>query len=253
MNSSRDDASLVGLTLRLRESLRRDLEEAAKERGVSLNQQITDCLEHSRDRRGLLPEVLAAAFTDKTAGVALMLARVMEDVGFRHLRPRRRTYEEDIHWIEDPHACAEAFKAAIAVLYAFPSSLRTAGKRGTGSIETAYGLVRAVRQPPTRKSENLTPRIVREIRALLGPLASRLRRPTAAAPSERPAAEAATSSVTTSFATTVIPGGASTASSSATFQLNSFPRAQSPQQVQRVRTVMSRVCRVEQPTSGITH
>ena len=120
MNSSRDEASLVGITLRVRERLRRDLEETAKERGVSLNQQITDCLERSRDRRGLLPEVLATAFTDKTAGVALMLARVMEDVGFQHLRPRRRAYDEDVHWIDDPKACAEAFNAAIAVLDAFP-------------------------------------------------------------------------------------------------------------------------------------
>ena len=102
MSSSRDEASLVGITLRVREHLRRDLEETAKERGVSLNQQITDCLERSRDRRGLLPEVLATAFSDKTAGVALMLARVMEDVGFQHLRPRRRAYDEGVHWIDDP-------------------------------------------------------------------------------------------------------------------------------------------------------
>ena len=184
MTSSRDEASLVGITLRVRERLRRDLEETAKERGVSLNQQITDCLERSRDRRELLPDVLATAFTDKTAGVVLMMARVMEDVGFLHLRRRWRTYDEDIHWIEDPQACPEAFKAAIAVLDAFPS-WRTAGARrrrlGSASFRAAYEMVRAVSRP--LKSASLSPRIVREVRALLGPLARRLARPAAASPS----------------------------------------------------------------------
>ena len=241
MNSSRDEASLVGITLRVRERLRRDLEETAKERGVSLNQQITDCLEHSRDRRGLLPEVLATAFTDRTAGVALMLARVMEDVGFLHLRPRRRAYDnEDIHWIEDPNACAEAFNAAISVLDAFPSWRawsRRPGRTST-SFRTAYALVRAVRGPP-HQSENLSPNIVREVRALLGPVARRLR-PMAASHSRLLSAQAA-ETASKQLAAAIVE------------LINSNPRAQSPRQVQRVRATMSRVCRVEEPTLDITH
>jgi hypothetical protein len=198
MSASRDEASLVGITLRVRERLRRDLEETAKERGVSLNQQITDCLEHSRDRRELLPEVLTTAFTDKTAGIVLMLARVMEDVGFLHLRPRWRAYDGGIHWIEDPQACSEALNAAIAVLDAFPSRGTAAARRtrlGGASFRAAYEMVRAVSRP--QKSASLSPRIVREVRALLGPLARRLTRPAAASASSPLSAQAVeTASIT---------------------------------------------------------
>ena len=175
-------------TLRLRESLRRDLEEAAKERGVSLNQQITDCLERFRDRRGLLPQVLATAFSDKTAGVALLLARVMEDVGDLHLRRRQHTYEEDVHWIEDPNARAEAFYAAIAVLGAFPSWRTQRQKASNRTDQTVSGLLTAVRRPNWRsshgrhRSENQSPSIVRDVHALLGPLAEQLGSPVPVSP-----------------------------------------------------------------------
>jgi hypothetical protein len=60
--TKRPRTAIVQIGLRLPEPLRAHLEKAAKERGVSINAEIVTRLEHSRDRAGLLYEVLELAY-----------------------------------------------------------------------------------------------------------------------------------------------------------------------------------------------
>ena len=58
----RSKTAIIQIKVRMREPLRAHLEQAAKRRGVSLNNEIVDRLETSRERVGLLEEVLAIAY-----------------------------------------------------------------------------------------------------------------------------------------------------------------------------------------------
>jgi hypothetical protein len=105
---ARDDAAIVQLQVRLREDLRRSLEEAAKANGRSLNGEIIGRLEHTRDRQGLLPEVLELAFGRRMAGVLLALGYTMSLAAT--IAGRDPTRRDD--WSEEYYAWRSATEAA---------------------------------------------------------------------------------------------------------------------------------------------
>lgn len=80
---ARDETAVVQLQVRLREDLRRRLEEAARARRVSLNQEIVDRLSYVRDRVDLLPEILRLSFGAELAGIIMMIAPVMRVAGWK--------------------------------------------------------------------------------------------------------------------------------------------------------------------------
>jgi DNA-binding winged helix-turn-helix (wHTH) protein len=86
-----DKSAIVGVTLRLREDLRRSLEEAAKAKRISLNQEIIDRLEYVRDRQSLLAEVLRLTFGDRLAGLLLAIGLAMRGVVHTYTNPHSST------------------------------------------------------------------------------------------------------------------------------------------------------------------
>jgi hypothetical protein len=118
--NARDDTAIVQLQVRLREDLRRSLEEAAKAKRISLNQEIIDRLEYVRDRRSLLAEVLRLTFGDRLAGLLLAIGLALGGVvhAYGRLSPgvgRDRSHDS---WIDDREFFDEAVDAAIVLLAA---------------------------------------------------------------------------------------------------------------------------------------
>jgi hypothetical protein len=125
-----DKATTVGITLRLREDLRKDLEESARARRVSLNQECIDRLSYVRDRKGLLAEVMRLAFGDRLAGLLLALGFAMGAVANSHRRVgrivdskgvevfNRRWGNSPPEWIDDPSTFSDTVEAANVLLHA---------------------------------------------------------------------------------------------------------------------------------------
>src|SRR5262245_52420115 len=102
MNAKREETATVGITLRVREDLREHIEQSAKARRVSLNQEIIDRLEHTRDRQGLLREVLELAYGPSLAGVMMVLGMGIIGAGYTEARRRAGGVLHDPDWLDDP-------------------------------------------------------------------------------------------------------------------------------------------------------
>lgn len=111
---ARNESHTVHLQVRIREDLRQHLEQSAKGRRVSLNQEIVDRLEHVRDRTGLLTEVLKLAHGQRMAGILTALGLVMGIAG----RLSARTSLKPREWTDDPELFENAFRAAVSLLEA---------------------------------------------------------------------------------------------------------------------------------------
>jgi hypothetical protein len=109
---ARDETAIVQLQVRLREDLRREIDETARARGVSLNAEIVGRLEHTRDRTGLVMEVLTLAFGRKAASILVLIGAIMHAEGM---------VRSGIDWADDPDAYKAALDEAMAALTALRS------------------------------------------------------------------------------------------------------------------------------------
>jgi hypothetical protein len=126
----------VSLGLRVTPDLKKKLDAVAEKNGRSQSHEAELRLQQAFDRLALLPEVLSLAYSRATAGILMMLGRVMEDAGFavEHRYPR--------HWWDDPEAYDQALLAAVTVL----NELKRPGSEVRGHTATfADQLIRAVR------------------------------------------------------------------------------------------------------------
>ena len=177
-----DTSAIVGVTLRIREDLRRSLEEAAKARRVSLNQEIIDRLEYVRDRRSLLAEVLRLTFGDRLAGLLLAIGLAMSGVvyGFRRLSSDARNVQSHESWIDDHVFFDDAAQAALVILAAAqPERAELRHNRqdaGIGWLK-AYQVLDAMGDHPHIPSHP-SAREIGAIKDLLGPVADRMSWPT---------------------------------------------------------------------------
>jgi hypothetical protein len=114
---ARDETAVVQLQVRLREDLRRYLEETARTRSVSLNSEIVGRLEHTRDRSGLTMEVLALAFGKEAASVLLLVGSVMHEAG---------VMRAGANWDDDPGAYRGALDEASEALEVLRSGKKPA-------------------------------------------------------------------------------------------------------------------------------
>ena len=89
--AKRSEKALVGLTLRLREPLRRKLEAAAKKRGVSLNAELVARLERSFQTESL----------EQVAKDNLETARAMEEWAEKRFGEADKRFDETVRLIRD--------------------------------------------------------------------------------------------------------------------------------------------------------
>ena len=116
---ARDETAIVQLQVRLREDLRRALEQSAKTRRVSLNQEIVDRLEHTRDRKGLFREILELSYGPRLGGLLMVLAVGMMGAGHREAARQAGWPLHDPDWLNNPVAFEAAASVAISLLLAF--------------------------------------------------------------------------------------------------------------------------------------
>ncbi len=133
------------------EELRRALEEAAKSRRVSLNQEIIDRLEYVRDREGLLPEVLKLTYGVELGAYLMLIARVM----LCWAPWRREQVARVLHEIRrDPYKPEQYFDDAIKALSFLFQALRPGAplpENAPGAAElVALDLMRALVDPRER-------------------------------------------------------------------------------------------------------
>jgi hypothetical protein len=169
----REKTETVGITLRVREELRQSLEEAAKARKVSLNQEIVDRLEHVRGRLDLLPEVLGLAYGRETAGLLMMLGLAMAHAGeFFHVESGAAA-DGIGPWTDNPAAFANMTHTVVALLDAAKPEENSSQTPGRG-LHCATELIRAIEDPNERTLFTAHSRATATIRALLGPIADRM-------------------------------------------------------------------------------
>ena len=169
---ARDETAIVQLQVRLREDLRRSLEQAAQAKKISLNQEIVDRLEYVRDRQNLLSEVLRLTFGDRLGALLMALGFVMDTAGRFTRSPSWNPFRKD--WTDQPDLYDHAIQAAVALLEA---------ARPTGAIPVyklgdrepgpwlAGELIDAIRG---KNPEFPCLEQAEEIKRLLGPIADRL-------------------------------------------------------------------------------
>jgi hypothetical protein len=166
--NARDDTATVQLQVRLREDLRRSLEESAKAKRISLNQEIIDRLEYVRDRQSLLAEVLRLTLGERLAGLLLGIGLAMGSV-VHGARDQSRG-----SWIDDREVFDEAAQAAIMLLGAArpgegEPSRRT--KKGRLGHWRAWQVLTALRDKPY---SFVPANEIEAIKELLGPVAGRM-------------------------------------------------------------------------------
>jgi regulatory GntR family protein len=180
-----DKATTVGITLRLREDLRRDLEESARARRVSLNQECIDRLTYVQDRKSLLAEVMRLTFGDRLAGLLLAIGFAMAGAAANSRSLFRQQSSSD--WIEDPTTFNEAAHAANRVLVTARPEGEVLGTLGRGQLGrlSARHVMAAVGGRPiptengstrlTRLMAALPARELDAIKDLLGPVTKHVR------------------------------------------------------------------------------
>lgn len=158
---ARDDTANVHLQVRLREDLRRSLEQAAKARHVSLNQEIVDRLDYVRDRLGLLHEIFELAYGERVAGILMMLGRVMRVAGDKG---------KEGDWT--PEDFDDAAKAGSVLLQALRSGATVPASAADVPEMLALNMLRGLADPNYR--DRFAPDTeLDKIRSLLAPIVAR--------------------------------------------------------------------------------
>jgi hypothetical protein len=176
----RDQTALVQLKIRMREPLRARLEEEASLRGVSINAEVVDRLEHTFQRNDLLAEVLSLTFGDRLAGLLIMIGMAM--AGAAAIAPPnqgRRLLFQDDWWASDPSTYETAAFAAKILLDSGRPKGRTSTTIDEASLALQFveGLVDAVNaKKRDQRHENILGRgpLTDAMVRLMGPIATRM-------------------------------------------------------------------------------
>jgi hypothetical protein len=179
---TRSEPQTVHLQVRIREDLRRDLEESARARRVSLNQEVVDRLAYVQERKSLLAEVLRLAFGDRLAGLLLALGLAMAPVATGP-QLRRRNNEAQLDWTKDPAMFNDMVHAIIMLLEAVrPEEGGRVGRGYLGRLSARYVMAAMSGDPMPVDRGMVMPTLpappAKELEAiseLLGPVAQRLR------------------------------------------------------------------------------
>ena len=178
----REATDWVDLKLRLRESLRHEIEDAAKEHGVSMNQEVIDRLSRSFAGERVLDEAFEFAYGREAGVLMQIIGRVMNDAGKFAGLSLTGTVEGAFDWIRNPDAVEEVKGAIVEVLSAFqpkdyspnPASTWVPSRR-EGSIPLAIGLARGALEAVKNPERGGTiAEWARPLRRKLGDLALRL-------------------------------------------------------------------------------
>ena len=175
-DAPRDKTATVAIMLRVREDLRLTLEQAAKNRRVSLNQEIVDRLEYVRDRVGLLPQVLELAYGPHLAGILMLLAVGMEEAGKLRMDTARDVAKMDT-WTEHPTAYDSACLAAVALLLALrPTQTNMRRRKADNDLQNVRRVLTDLVRDRGRSDALMVGRY-RGIRSMLGRIAKRMTEP----------------------------------------------------------------------------
>jgi hypothetical protein len=177
MPRKRSEADTVQISVRAKEPLRRQLQEAAEERGVSMNVEIIDRLQRSFDsERTRFEEVFGSR---EIYGVMRTIAAAIHETGLAAGFGATRSQEGAAGWLKYPFAYDQAVKAAIKVFDALrpegdpspPAHLSHIPNLGG---EFASGILDDVARGAARVTPANDAR-TEELRRELGPLADRLK------------------------------------------------------------------------------
>jgi hypothetical protein len=184
MDKPRDKTDIVPIMLRVREDLRQHLEQSAKARRVSLNQEIVDRLEHTRDRKGLFREVLELSYGPRLGGVLMVLAIGMMGAGYQEAARQAEWPLHDPDWLDDPIAFDAAASVAIGLLLSLrPPSEAGDAELDQGGADMALNMLSTIRNTlrslpdlPTEGPYSSPPpsHDAKIAHTLLGPLVQRL-------------------------------------------------------------------------------
>jgi hypothetical protein len=101
---------------RLRESVKKRLEERAATEGRSLSEEIEVRLDRSFERQDILPQVLELAYGRKLAALLQILGRAMSGVGQRAMFEQTHSLPSPDDWFSDPFAFDQVIWAVETIL-----------------------------------------------------------------------------------------------------------------------------------------
>lgn len=122
----RDKRATVDLKVRMKESLRAQIESAALNHGISMNAEAVARLEQTFRDEGLLPEILDLAYGRETAGLLILLAETVRHVGASSIFLARGGEPQTVddaarlltrEWVSDPWAFQQV-KTAVFIIFA---------------------------------------------------------------------------------------------------------------------------------------
>jgi hypothetical protein len=116
MPRKRKEADTVQISVRAKEPLRRQLEEAAKERGVSMNVEIIDRLQRSFENERRIEEIFGSR---EVYGLMHIVAAAIHETGRAAGFYATHSLEGAAGWLRHPFAYDEAVKAAMKVFEVF--------------------------------------------------------------------------------------------------------------------------------------
>lgn len=114
----------VGLSLRVTPGTKRALDAASEAAGRSLSQEAEMRLERSFRDESLIPQLLDAAYGRQTAGLLMLLARVIRDTAHTSAFMRELSLESAEDWMRHPWAYRQVEEAVHLVF----DALRPAGE-----------------------------------------------------------------------------------------------------------------------------
>jgi hypothetical protein len=175
MAAPRSDAETVQISVRAKEPLRAALEQAAKERGVSMNAEIIDRLQRSFESERRIEDVFGSR---EVYGMMRTIAAAIDATGRSAGFFATRTLEGAAGWIRHPWAYQQAVNAAARVFEA----LRPAGDPSPPDHELGHignlgrgfasGILNEIARGEARVGTNVQQ--TAELRGALGPLVDRL-------------------------------------------------------------------------------
>jgi hypothetical protein len=184
------DATTVHLQVRIREDLRASLEESAKAKRISLNQEIVDRLEYVRDRKSLLAEVMRLAFGERLAGLLIALGLAMRLAASMRPRAERRQAasppsEAPADWMDDPKKYDRAAQSALVLLEIARPEARAPIRPADGGVHVidaahAFMIYMSMERPTASRRQKLylEPFVpwseIEDVKKLLGPVAERI-------------------------------------------------------------------------------
>jgi hypothetical protein len=104
------------LSVRVREKLRRQLEQSAEEEGRTLSQEVEFRVEQSFDRTELVFDSMKLAYGAELAGLLMLIGRAMSGAGRTSGLKGNTVQFTGTEWLADPFAYEQALNAAVAVL-----------------------------------------------------------------------------------------------------------------------------------------